>query len=566
MSIPNAFTKPGRPLRLAVVLLLLLVAATAVRADTPKHVLVLHTHHQGWEWSDGISRGIQQVFAPFSREIVLHFEYLDMGRGTGSSDFAQLAELLAFKWGRTDFDVVIAVGEGALQFLEQQSSRLLSDVPVIFCAVAPEAAAIDAMGRRATGVTAVAGHDATLRLMPALHPETRRIVVLIDPRIISPNERRRLASRVLQPLMQQVAVEVWADPVWTELPARLVSLGPGDLLYLATFHPDRSVQDLAAAERVELVTHWSPVPVYGAYDFYLGRGVVGGMMTVAARQGERAGQMALRILSGASISDIGRPSAVVHHPMFDGRLLRRFHLKTDRLPDDSEVLHPAADFKERYARVFLYLAGAAVVISLLLCAAIMRQKRRQRQMAEINAALDTRVRERSAQLQLVHQKLKKQALVDGVTGLPNRRQTYQRLVDEAKKAQRYGHPLSVVLCDIDWLKGVNLEHGYALGDTILRDVGQTIRRTVREIDLVGRYGGEEFLVILPHTDIAQSRQTAERIQKEISQLRWEQGEVRITISTGLGQLKNQTPADLLKQVSERLGTTKEQGVGRQVEA
>ncbi|MCJ8501828.1 ABC transporter substrate binding protein [Desulfatitalea alkaliphila] len=566
MSIPNAFTKSGRTLGRVALLLLLLVAATAARADTPKQVLVLHTHHQGWEWSDGISRGIQEVLAPFAREIVLHMEYLDMGRTTRTSDFAQLADLLAFKWGNTDFDVVVAVGEGALQFLEQQSSRILADVPVIFCAVAPEAAAIGAMGWRATGVTAVAGHDATLRLMLALHPEIRRIIVLIDPRSISPNERRRLVSRVLQPLMQRVAIEVWADPVWTELPARLVSLGPGDLIYLATFHPDRSVQDLAAAETVELVTHWSPVPVYGAYDFFLDRGVVGGMMTVAARQGERAGQMALRILSGASISDIGMPSADPHHPMFDGRLLRRFHLKTDRLPDGSEVLHPAPDFKERYARVFLYLAGAAVAISILLCAAIMRQKRRQRQMAEINAALDTRVRERSAQLQLVHQKLKKQSLVDGVTGLPNRRQTYQRLVDEAKKAQRYGHPLSVVLCDIDWLKGVNLEHGYALGDTILRDVGQTIRRTVREIDLVGRYGGEEFLVILPHTDIDQSRQTAERIQHEISQLRWEQGEVRITISTGLAQLKNQSPADLLKQVSERLGTTKAQGIGRQVEA
>jgi diguanylate cyclase (GGDEF)-like protein len=201
-----------------------------------------------------------------------------------------------------------------------------------------------------------------------------------------------------------------------------------------------------------------------------------------------------------------------------------------------------------------------VLPTLLLCVAVLRQKRKQRQLVEINAALDTRVRERSAQLQLVHQKLKKQSLIDGVTGLPNRRQSYQRFVEEVKKAQRYGHALSIILLDIDWLKGINLEHGYALGDMILRDVGHAIRRAVREIDLVGRYGGEEFLVILPNTAIDNCRGTAERIQQTVASLRWEQGEVRITVSASMAQLKNHTPADLLKQVSDLLAETKIPGV------
>jgi diguanylate cyclase (GGDEF)-like protein len=112
----------------------------------------------------------------------------------------------------------------------------------------------------------------------------------------------------------------------------------------------------------------------------------------------------------------------------------------------------------------------------------------------------------------LHRIVERQALVDGLTGLANRRQCEETLDDELARVERFGGPLAVVVADLDWFKDVNDRHGHPAGDSVLREFAVLLQETVRDVDLAGRWGGEEFVLVLPGTDLTGGTQLAERIR------------------------------------------------------
>ena len=112
----------------------------------------------------------------------------------------------------------------------------------------------------------------------------------------------------------------------------------------------------------------------------------------------------------------------------------------------------------------------------------------------------------------LHQMVERQALVDGLTGLANRRQADASLATELARAERLGGPVGLILADVDDFKLVNDRHGHPTGDIVLRDLAQALHETVREIDTAARWGGEEFAVILPGTDLMGAAHVAERVR------------------------------------------------------
>jgi diguanylate cyclase (GGDEF)-like protein len=112
----------------------------------------------------------------------------------------------------------------------------------------------------------------------------------------------------------------------------------------------------------------------------------------------------------------------------------------------------------------------------------------------------------------LHRIVERQALVDGLTGLANRRQSEETLASELARLERFGGTLAVVVADLDWFKDVNDRYGHPSGDAVLREFAQLLDESVRDVDLAGRWGGEEFLLILPGTDLDGGAQVAERIR------------------------------------------------------
>jgi diguanylate cyclase (GGDEF)-like protein len=115
-----------------------------------------------------------------------------------------------------------------------------------------------------------------------------------------------------------------------------------------------------------------------------------------------------------------------------------------------------------------------------------------------------------------HRAVQRQAQVDGLTGLANRRPCEDALKREVVRAKRFGNPLAVIVADLDDFKAVNDKHGHPTGDKVLREFAEALKACVREIDLASRWGGEEFVVVLPGTDEAGGAHLAERIRREFA--------------------------------------------------
>ena len=115
-----------------------------------------------------------------------------------------------------------------------------------------------------------------------------------------------------------------------------------------------------------------------------------------------------------------------------------------------------------------------------------------------------------------HRDVYNQAVTDALTGLYNRRHMQEVLLEERRRAHRYGHPLSVIMLDVDSFKTYNDTYGHVQGDLLLRMAAEILRENVRGVDIVGRYGGEEFIIVLPETPSAEAYQTAERLRQAVA--------------------------------------------------
>jgi len=138
----------------------------------------------------------------------------------------------------------------------------------------------------------------------------------------------------------------------------------------------------------------------------------------------------------------------------------------------------------------------------------------------------------------VHGQIQELAFRDPLTGVLNRRALNGPLQRELNAGLRYGASACLLILDLDYFKSVNDRLGHVAGDSVLERVAALVQERVREVDSVGRYGGEEFAVVLPHTDLSQAQVLAERIRAEIERRAFDlaDGSVRITASFGVASL------------------------------
>src|SRR6267378_1750924 len=184
-------------------------------------------------------------------------------------------------------------------------------------------------------------------------------------------------------------------------------------------------------------------------------------------------------------------------------------------------------------------------------------------------ALQSDLAARERELSELNDKLRQISLTDGLTQVENRRSLEERLHDMWQHSVRLHEPIALVMCDIDKFKSVNDEHGHQAGDSVLKEFAQLLKGEAREIDRVGRYGGEEFLLILPGTVLDAAVTFAERLREKVEHhiFTYTGGTLRGTISCGVAAAPHPKVKDqeaLVRAADDALYVAKETGRNRVV--
>ena len=169
---------------------------------------------------------------------------------------------------------------------------------------------------------------------------------------------------------------------------------------------------------------------------------------------------------------------------------------------------------------------------------------------------------RNAELEAALQRIGDMAIRDELTGVHNRRYLMERIAEESHRCIRNGSTFCIGMIDIDLFKRVNDTYGHLSGDEVLRSVASTASKALRQTDFFGRFGGEEFIMVLTDTPIEVALATAERVREGVERLVFPDihQTLRVTISIGVAEHARQTdPATTLRRSDDALYRAKESG-------
>ena len=181
------------------------------------------------------------------------------------------------------------------------------------------------------------------------------------------------------------------------------------------------------------------------------------------------------------------------------------------------------------------------------------------ELRKLNEGLEEKVQERTKELETMADELKILATTDSLTKVNNRYAIMNILATEINRSRRYNEPLSVLMFDADHFKEINDNYGHDVGDVVLFDLAKTVQKSLREIDIIGRYGGEEFLVLMPNTAIDDAQIRGERVRSAVEKHCFETVGT-VAISLGLVQCNSDEDVDgLFRRLDQLMYRAKDAG-------
>jgi len=202
---------------------------------------------------------------------------------------------------------------------------------------------------------------------------------------------------------------------------------------------------------------------------------------------------------------------------------------------------------------------ARLEAALRMCRLYREIEQRTREACSANARLSVA----NAQLETANEKLRYVAVTDALTGLPNRRHILMRLDEAWQVSTRHKTPLACAVIDVDHFKSVNDTHGHMVGDVVLREVAQSMLLAVRGGEVLGRFGGEEFLLLLPNSGVESAAVAAERLRQTIEEMRVPVPGTKLGVTISLGVAERlptmSSSEDLLGMADDALYAAKRAG-------
>jgi signal transduction histidine kinase len=321
------------------------------------------------------------LLAQFHGPIEYYAEYLDPDPLTPGEGGAALTEYMRTKYRDRHIDVVITIADDAFRFALKYRDELFPGTPIVYLGLSLPDEAVRTAGGGLTGIRPHSAYGETLKAALAVHPDTERVYVVANSQTPGLAD---MAKSELSPFADRVVLTYLDTPTVAQLLATVHVL-PAHSLVLYIWHTTTELGNLVYADAIATqVAQAASVPVYGTSDFYIGTGVVGGVIRRTSETGTRLGELAARILNGARAADLPIETSPVV-PIFDWRQLQRWNIASSSLPRGSVVQFKTPTIWEAY-RNYIITAVAVIIAQLALITALLTQReRRHRAEATIRA-------------------------------------------------------------------------------------------------------------------------------------------------------------------------------------
>jgi len=351
------------------IFLLFFCLSEHAQAQEKKKILILNSYHQGLSWTDNIVKGIKESLKAMENSIDYYIEYMDTKRFYGDKYFEKIFNLMKQKYSGIKFDLIVVSDNDALLFTMKHYQRLFYEIPVIFCGINNfNDSLIEKYRKWFTGVAEETDVRGTLDIALKLHPNTQRVYIINDITTTGLAMKKGLLE-IFPEFSNKISFIMLENPDMKELQKEVEKIPPKSIILLLLVNRDKTGNFFAYEESLDLLYPHTNSPIYSVWDFYLGRGIIGGKLTSAFLQGKKAGELALQVLQGKSPSEIPVVKESPNEYMFDYNELKRFNVSLNRLPKESRIINLPESFFVKYRKtltmITLIFIGLSLVIVIL---------------------------------------------------------------------------------------------------------------------------------------------------------------------------------------------------------
>jgi ABC-type uncharacterized transport system substrate-binding protein len=299
-------------------------ATIAPRADDTKQVLILHSNQSVLPSTNLVDSGIrQEMQSQLPGRLELFSEFLDTEHFPGPERDERMALFLKDKYAKQPIDLLITIGPQALNLLLQRRAWLFPNTPIFFTVIREENELLRSLPPGVTGLTSHFDPVPTVELALHLQPNARQLVVVTGT-TEADRDAEEIARRALRDYKDKLQVRYLAGLPMAELLRELGQLPPDTIVLYLAITRDGTGQNFIPRNVAQELSKSATAPVYGVYDTYLGRGVVGGYMDTFEAVGRQAGRLGLRLLAGERPETISPSPASTGAIYVDWRQLQRW--------------------------------------------------------------------------------------------------------------------------------------------------------------------------------------------------------------------------------------------------
>ncbi len=516
--------------------------------------------------------------------LLVYYEFMDSNRFSGAAYQQQLFDLYAAKYADKTIDLVLIETETTLNTWLLQRDRIAPDAPVVYFDTLTNSFATASVPPDVTGVGGVVDYVPTIEWIMSALPEVNEVALVhgVGDIDLAPDNIRPVREFV-RDMEQQVVITDLSGLPFPEIERRVAALPRSAVVLSHPVFEDAAGVRYNPTAALDRLVRAAAVPVINGFDLSMGTGIIGGKMYSLESQARQAAQIGLRILRGEAVSAIPHAQDVSGPFIVDHLALQRFDIPLSSLPPDTIIRNRQYSFLELYTtQIVVAGAGFAGLLLLVVFLLAVTQKLSQArlELAQLNTSLEGQVQDRTAMLKQTNkylqdeiterkqleEELQRQATTDGLTGISNRRNFLELMKGEIKRAIRLGHPLAIAMIDIDHFKLLNDTYGHAAGDHALLEFVRVCQKSIRDIDVLARFGGDEFVMLLPDATCDQAADVLERVRHELSAhpLELEGQLASMTISVGITNLAadHESVDAILSRSDIALYQAKEQGRNR----